>query len=75
MRRTSLGKDQVIIGPYATLLPVDPSSTDWPDLSWLAGNGLALLMPTGQMPAATLKARLDMPPHGPTAFRARRSPV
>ena len=64
MRRTPLGKDQVLIGPYATLLPVDPDGTDWPDLSGLAENGLALLVPTGQMPAAMLKTRLDMPPHG-----------
>ena len=33
MRRTPLGKDRVLIGPWATLLPVAPESTDWPDLS------------------------------------------
>lgn len=64
MRRTPLGKEQVLVGPYATLLGVDPSGTDWPDLSGLAENGLALLVPTGQMPAAMPKPRLDMPPHG-----------
>jgi hypothetical protein len=71
MRRTPLGKDQVLIGPYATLLGVDPDGTDWPDLSGLAENGLALFVPTGQMPAAMPKARLDTPPygHGPLVGR------
>ena len=64
MRRTPLGKDQVLVGPYATLLGVDPGGTDWPDLSGLAENGLALLVPTGQMPATMPKARLEMEPHG-----------
>lgn len=71
MRRTPLGKDQVLIGPYATLLPVDPGSTDWPDLSELAENGLALLVPTGQMPAAMPKARLEMEPYGHGALVER----
>ena len=64
MRRTPLGKDQVLVGPYATLLPVGPDGTDWPDLSGLAENGLALLVPAGQAPAAMPMARLDMPPYG-----------
>lgn len=71
MRRTPLGKDQVLVGPYATLLGVDPGGTDWPDLSGLAENGLALFVPTGQMPAAMPKARLDMPPHGHPPLLAR----
>ncbi|MBO9477889.1 hypothetical protein J7382_10120 [Shimia sp. R11_0] len=71
MRRTPLGKDQVLVGPYATLLGVDPGGTDWPDLSGLAENGLALFVPTGQMPATMPKARLDMKPygHGPLVGR------
>lgn len=64
MRRTPLGKDQVLVGPYATLLGVDPGGTDWPDLSGLAENGLTLLVPTGQMPATMPKAQLDMSPYG-----------
>ncbi|MEM1427839.1 MAG: hypothetical protein AAGG09_00095 [Pseudomonadota bacterium] len=64
MRRTPLGKDQVLVGPYATSLGVDPGGTDWPDLSGLAENGLALLVPTGQMPVAMPKARLGMSPYG-----------
>ena len=71
MRRTPLDKDQVLIGPYATLLGVDADGTDWPDLSGLALNGLALLVPTGQMPTAMPKARLDMPPHGHPPLLAR----
>jgi hypothetical protein len=71
MRRTPLGKDRILVGPYATLLPVDPESTDWPDLSELAENGLALLVPTGQMPAKMPKARIDMPPHGHPALAER----
>ncbi|MEO1701518.1 MAG: hypothetical protein AAFR71_05640 [Pseudomonadota bacterium] len=57
------GRQQVLVGPYATLLGVDPGSTEWPDLSGLADNGLALLVPIGQMLAAMPKARLDMPPY------------
>jgi len=71
MRRTPLGKDRVLIGPFATLLPVEPSSTDWPDLSELAENGLALLVPTGQMPAPMPKPRLEMDPHGHPALVRR----
>lgn len=71
MRRTPLGKDQILVGPYATLLPVEPSSTDWPDLSELAENGLALLVPTGQMPATMPKPRLEMEPHGHPALAKR----
>ncbi|MEC3863435.1 hypothetical protein VK792_19315 [Mesobacterium sp. TK19101] len=71
MRRTPLGKDRILVGPYATLMPVDPESTDWPDLSELAVNGLALLVPTGQMPAKMPKARIDMPPHGHPALAER----
>lgn len=71
MRRTPLGKDRVLVGPWATLLPVDPESTDWPDLSELAENGLALLVPAGQMPAKMPKARIDMPPHGHPALVER----
>lgn len=64
MRRTPLGKDQVLVGPYATLLGIDSSGTDWPDLSGLAENGLVLFVPTGQMPSTMPKARLEMKPHG-----------
>jgi len=64
MRRTPLGKDKTLVGPYATLLTIEPSSTDWPGLSGLAENGLALLVPTGQMPVTMPKARLEMEPHG-----------
>ena len=71
MRRTPLGKDQILVGPYATLLPIEPSSTDWPDLSELAENGLALLVPTGQMPATMPKPRLEMEPHGHPALVRR----
>lgn len=71
MRRTPLGKDQILVGPYATLLPVEPSSTDWPDLSELAENGLALLVPTGQMPATLPKPRLEMEPQGHPALVRR----
>jgi hypothetical protein len=71
MRRTPLGKDRILVGPYATLLAVDPDSTDWPDLSELAENGLALLVPTSQMPAKMPKARIDMPPHGHPALAER----
>lgn len=64
MRRTPLGMDNVLIGPYATLLPIDPDATDYPDLSGLAENGLALFVPTQQMPSILPKSRLDMEPHG-----------
>ncbi len=71
MRRAPLGKDQILVGPYATLLPVDPASTDWPNLSELAENGLALLVPTGQMPAILPKPRLENEPHGHPALVRR----
>ncbi|MGX9353937.1 hypothetical protein ACS3SW_01875 [Roseobacteraceae bacterium S113] len=40
-------------------------------MSGLAENGLALLVPTGQMAAAMPKDRLDMPPHGHPPLVAR----
>lgn len=64
LRRAPLGKDKVLIGPYGTLLPVDPGTTDYPDLSDLAEGGLPLFVPTQQLVGPVSKARLEMEPHG-----------
>ncbi|MGR1582830.1 hypothetical protein ACSSNL_15340 [Thalassobius sp. S69A] len=54
---------EIAFGPYATILPTDPDTTDYPDVADLAEGGAVFFVPTSQLVKVPVP-HLDMKPEG-----------